>query len=96
MSNKLAGVGFAVPDEWIGCILLADLSERYEPMIMGLESSGVKITGDSIKAKILQDVRMEKSGDCEEQAVAKKPRNPQKFKNQQNQQNHKKIPIQAK
>jgi hypothetical protein len=35
---------------------LAGLPEIYKPMIMGIESSGVKITADSIKTKILTRV----------------------------------------
>lgn len=59
-AHKLAGIGFAVSDEWIGTFLLAGLSDDYKPMIMGIESSGVKITGDSIKMKLLQDVQVVK------------------------------------
>lgn len=59
-AHKLIGIGFAVSDEWIGTFLLAGLSDEYKPMIMGIESSGVKITGDSIKMKLLQDVRTTK------------------------------------
>lgn len=35
--------------------MLAGLPETYKPMIMGLESSGVKISADSIKTKLLQE-----------------------------------------
>ena len=38
---------------------LAGLPEEYKPMIMGLESSGIDISTDSIKMKILQDVKEE-------------------------------------
>lgn len=56
-ANKLNGIGFAVGEEWIGVLLLSGLPDEYKPMIMGLESSGVKITSDSIKTKLLQDVK---------------------------------------
>lgn len=46
-----------VSDEWIGTLLLAGLPEEYAPMIMGIESAGVKISCDSIKTKLLQDVK---------------------------------------
>lgn len=62
---KLTGNGFAISEEWIGTILLAGLSDEYRPMIMGLESSGVAITGDSIKTKILQDVKIKNSEEGE-------------------------------
>lgn len=42
----------------IGALLLAGLPEQYRPMIMGLESSGTAITGETIKAKLLQDVQV--------------------------------------
>ncbi|KAJ8894078.1 hypothetical protein PR048_006688 [Dryococelus australis] len=38
-------------DEWIGTLLLAGLSDHYKPIIMALENSGTKITGDSIKTE---------------------------------------------
>lgn len=56
-AHKLNGIGFQVNEEWIGTLLLAGLSEEYKPMIMGLESSGMNITGDLIKTKLLQEVK---------------------------------------
>lgn len=56
-AHKLRGVGMDVSDEWVGTLLLAGLSDEYRPMIMGIESSGVKVTADSIKTKLLQDVK---------------------------------------
>ena len=41
--------------------LLAGLPEMYGPMIMALESLGVAITADSVKTKLLQDVRNSES-----------------------------------
>ncbi|XP_045541927.1 uncharacterized protein LOC123723402 [Papilio machaon] len=38
--------------------MLAGLSDNYKPMIMGLESSGIKITSDFIKTKLLQEVKV--------------------------------------
>lgn len=59
-AHKLSGVGLSVSDEWVGTILLAGLPIEYEPMIMGIESSGVSVTGDSIKTKLLQDIKSNK------------------------------------
>lgn len=56
-TQKLNGIKFNVPDDWIGTLLLAGLPEHYSPMIMGIESSGKAITGDVIKTKLLQDVK---------------------------------------
>jgi hypothetical protein len=37
----------------------AGLPGMYKPMIMGIESCGIKTTADSIKTKILQDAKLE-------------------------------------
>lgn len=57
-SHKLATIGFKVDDSWLAAILLMGLPDQYEPMIMGLEASGVALTADAVKAKILQDVKL--------------------------------------
>ena len=51
--QKLAGTGFKISDEWIGSLLLAGLTEKYSPMIMAIEHSGINITTDAIKTKLL-------------------------------------------
>lgn len=56
-AQKLDSCGFPVPDEWIGVILLDGLPEEFKPMIMAIENSGVKITGDSIKTRLLHEVK---------------------------------------
>lgn len=56
-AHKLRNIGFNVDDEWLGTLMLAGLPEQYKPMIMGLESSGIKISTDSIKTKLLQEVK---------------------------------------
>lgn len=62
-THKLRGVGMDVSDIWIGTLLLADLPIEYQPMIMGIESSGIAITADSIKTKLLQDVKIDCNAD---------------------------------
>ncbi|CAH2109182.1 unnamed protein product [Euphydryas editha] len=51
--QKLAGTGFNISDEWIGSLLLAGLPDKFSPMIMAIEHSGINITTDSIKSKLL-------------------------------------------
>lgn len=51
--QKLAGTGFNINDEWIGSLLLAGLTEKFSPMIMAIEHSGMNITTDAIKSKLL-------------------------------------------
>lgn len=51
-ANKLNGIGFTIDEEWVGSFLLAGLTAEYKPFIMGIESSGIEITGDSIKSRL--------------------------------------------
>lgn len=52
-SQKLRRTGFNIDEEWIGSLLLAGLPERFAPMIMAVEHSGIAITTDAIKTKLL-------------------------------------------
>lgn len=55
---KLRNIGFEVGDEWLGTLMLAGLPDIYKPMIMGLESSSIKISSDFVKTKLLQEVKV--------------------------------------
>lgn len=57
-AHKLRNISFKVDDEWLGTLMLAGLPENYKPMIMGIESSGIKISSDFIKTKLLQEVKV--------------------------------------
>lgn len=57
----MAETGFNINDEWIGSLLSAGLTETFSPMIMAIEHSGMKITTDAIKSKLL-DVESEVGG----------------------------------
>lgn len=52
-AQKLKGTGFEINDEWIGSLLLAGLPEKFSPMIMAIEHSGMSISADAIKTKLL-------------------------------------------
>lgn len=60
-AHKLRNINFKVDDEWLGTLMLAGLPDDYKPMIMGIESSGLKITSDFIKTKLLQEVKVSES-----------------------------------
>lgn len=60
--QKLSGTGFNIGDEWIGSLLLAGLTEKFNPMIMAIEHSGIQITTDAIRTKLLDMVETEVSG----------------------------------
>lgn len=52
MSQKLKETGFKIDDKWIGSLLLAGPPERFSPTIM-IKHSGIAITSDSIKSKLI-------------------------------------------
>ncbi|KAJ6635313.1 Retrovirus-related Pol polyprotein from transposon TNT 1-94 [Pseudolycoriella hygida] len=57
--HKLRGIGSNISEDWVGTFLSAGLPSIYQPMIMAIENSGIIITGDSIKTKLLQEPKPE-------------------------------------
>lgn len=51
--QRLQGTGFKITDEWIGALMLAGLPEKYSPMLMAIEHSGIEISADVIKTKLM-------------------------------------------
>lgn len=72
MSQQLISIGKPLDDEFLGAIMLQGLTEEYEPMVMALESSGVDITADFIKTKLLQDKKWQNGKHSDESALAAK------------------------
>lgn len=62
-AHKLRGAGMDINDEWVAALLLIGLSERYEPMIMAIENSGLPLSSDQIKTKLLQEVSNKNKGE---------------------------------
>ncbi|XP_055624096.1 uncharacterized protein LOC129767351 [Toxorhynchites rutilus septentrionalis] len=56
--NQLSKVGFKVDDTRMCSLLLKGLPKKYDPMILGLESSGVALNADLVKSKIMQEVKV--------------------------------------
>ena len=56
-AHKLKELQFKIKEEMIGALLLLGLLEECKPMIMELESSGTAIMGDTIKVKLLVEIR---------------------------------------
>lgn len=50
--HKLSGTGFHVNDEWIGCLMLAGLLDKYFPKIMAIKQTIIAITEDALKPKL--------------------------------------------
>lgn len=61
-AQKLTESGFTISDDWIGSLLLAGLSEKFTPMIMAIEHSGIPITADAIKTKLM-DIKVDNNID---------------------------------
>ncbi|GBP97896.1 Protein DDI1 homolog 1 [Eumeta japonica] len=52
--QKVCGTGLTINDEWIGSLLLTGLPEKFSPMIMAIEHSGIQVTIEAIKSKFLE------------------------------------------
>lgn len=61
-SQRLCGTGFEITDQWIGSLMLAGLPDKFTPMIMAIEHSGIAITADVIKTKLLDSEPLELMG----------------------------------
>lgn len=52
-SSKLQSIGFTLTDDWMTAIMLAGLTEKFEPFVMTLEASKEALTADEVKQKLL-------------------------------------------
>lgn len=55
LSQKLADIGSPVDDKYLAVIILSGLPSEYKPFIMALDGSGVQISTELIKNKLLQE-----------------------------------------
>jgi len=55
LSEQLSAMGAPLEEEHLGVIFVQGLPDSYEPMIMVLENSAVKVTGDLVRQRLLQD-----------------------------------------
>ncbi|CAH1995773.1 unnamed protein product [Acanthoscelides obtectus] len=80
-AQRLKNTGFTITEEWVGSLLLAGLPEKFSPMIMAIEHSGLQITTDAIKSKLI-DMEVSKNDvDSSGAAFAANNFKKQKFKN---------------
>lgn len=68
-------------EEWVGSLLLAGLPEKLSSMIMAIEHSGMKITTDAIKSKLIDMGVSKNDEDSRGAAFAANNGNNQKFNN---------------
>lgn len=97
-AHRLKGTGFEINEEWIASLLLAGLPEKFAPMIMAIEHSGLAVSADVIKTKLL-DMTSEVSSSGAESAFwtnnrrtktgnTYKPKQTSKTMSNQNQMSH--------
>lgn len=72
LSQQLMSIGKPMDDEFLGVIMLQGLTDEYEPMVMALENSGVEITSDFVKTKLLQDKKWQNGKHSVDSALAMK------------------------
>lgn len=76
-ADKLRSINFNIEDEMLGALMLAGLPEQYKPLIMAIEYSGVEISADYIKNKLLQGVKMESDNTAKQRYPRNKKYSPQ-------------------
>lgn len=62
-SHQLSSIGFEITDDWSTAILLAGLTDKFNPFIMGIEAAGTQLTTDNVISKLLY-FRDDKSGEA--------------------------------
>ncbi|KOB78536.1 Retrovirus-related Pol polyprotein, partial [Operophtera brumata] len=54
-SQSLLGIKAGLDDEFVGIIMLAGLTDEYNPLVMTLEHSGMTISTESVQAALLKE-----------------------------------------
>lgn len=52
-AQKLDRSGFKLSEEMVGSLMLAGLTDKFEPMVIAIEHAGIDVTADSIKSRLL-------------------------------------------
>lgn len=61
-AQQIADISKPIEDEFIAVLMLNGLPNSFDPMVMALENSGIDLTSELVKAKLLQeDIRTEVS-----------------------------------
>uniref|UniRef100_A0A2A4JFX6 CCHC-type domain-containing protein n=1 Tax=Heliothis virescens TaxID=7102 RepID=A0A2A4JFX6_HELVI len=76
ISQQLSEIGSPLDDDFVAVVMLSGLPSDYDPMIMALENSNVKLSSEVVKGKLLQENlrRDEKSDGVSALVAQKKPR----------------------
>lgn len=57
LAQQLREIDSPLDDEFIAVIMLSGLTNDYDPLIMALENSNMKLTSDLVKSKLLQETQ---------------------------------------
>lgn len=55
LSQQLQDINAPLDDEFVAVVMLSGLTSDYDPLIMALENSNLKLTSDVVKGKLLQE-----------------------------------------
>lgn len=55
LGQQLSDIGSALDDEFLAVIMLSGLTGDFDPLIMALENSNIKLTSEVVKSKLLQE-----------------------------------------
>lgn len=55
LGQQLSDIGSSLDDEFLAVIMLSGLTVDFDPLIMALENSDVKLTSEVVKSKLLQE-----------------------------------------
>lgn len=55
LSQQLSEIGSPLEDDFVAVIMLSGLTSDFEPLIMAMENSNVKLSSEIVKGKLLQE-----------------------------------------
>ncbi|CAG4914890.1 unnamed protein product [Colias eurytheme] len=55
LSQQLNDIGSPLEDDFVAVLLLSGLSQDFDPLIMALENSNIKLSSEVVKAKLMQE-----------------------------------------
>lgn len=69
ISQQLTEIGSPLEDDFIAVIMLSGLTANYDPFIMAIENTAVKLSSELVKSKLLQE-NLRRDGGTEDSASA--------------------------
>ncbi|KAH9644368.1 hypothetical protein HF086_006396 [Spodoptera exigua] len=73
-SHLLNEIGFPLDDDFIAVIMLSGLTEDYDPLVMAIENSYIKLSSEVVQSKLLQEFSCRDDSSGSALAVQKQPK----------------------